>query len=280
MVSIDSVRRDELRGTSPDVAGPLGPSTRRASSQLAACVAGALVYFGLRLVVEGGEQEALANAERMMSLEEDLGLDHERSLQSFADDHGWFRWIGNFSYTWFHWPLIAAALAFTYYRDRARYFGLRNGLFLSGLVGVVLFAVFPEAPPRFIPDHVGTVSDVARRLYLGFPLSWSNPYAAFPSFHVGWTLVACLAVAGLFEARGARLLVLLPAAAVGVAVVSTGNHYLLDAVAGTVIALAAYGFARRRLDGPIGSSEPEPVPDTGARSPTDADATLDTSRGA
>ena len=107
----------------------------------------------------------------------------------------------------------------------------------------MLFAVVPMAPPRFMAGFVGTVSDDARRHYLGYPLSWANKYAAFPSFHVGWTLIACLAVAATIDHRAVRWLVLVPAVLVGASVVTTGNHYMMDSVAGGAIALAAYaGF--------------------------------------
>lgn len=207
-----------------------------------------VVYFGGRVLVEGSDSRATANAERLLDIESWLGIDVEGSLQELALESDVVRVLGNLSYVWLHWPLLIAALALLFVRDIPHYRQFRNALFVSGSIGLVLFATVPMAPPRFMPGFVGTVSDDARRHYLGYPLSWANKYAAFPSFHVGWTLIACLAVAASFDRRVVQYLALIPAVLVGASVVTTGNHYLLDSVAGGGIALGAYlafGWAYR-----------------------------------
>jgi uncharacterized membrane protein YccC len=141
-----------------------------------------------------------------------------------------------------HWPLLITALFILFRRDPAHYRQFRSALFVSGSIGLALFAAFPMAPPRFLDGFVGTVSDDARRHHLGYPLSWANKYAAFPSFHVGWTLIACLALAASVSSRPAKVLALVPAILVGAAVVSTGNHYVVDSVSGAAIALGAYAW--------------------------------------
>jgi len=156
------------------------------------------------------------------------------------------RTVGNLSYVWLHWPLLIAVLIWLFHRSRIRYVQLRNSMFASGLVGLVLFWLFPAAPPRFMPGYEGTVSDAARRHYLDYPLSWTNPVASFPSFHIGWTLLACLALAATFDSWRRQALALVPAILVGLAVVTTANHYVLDTVAGAAIAFWAYAFFGRR----------------------------------
>lgn len=209
---------------------------------------GALVYFGGRVVVEGSESRARANAERMMDLESALRIDIEDWLQARVVDIPVLEALGNWSYVWLHWPLLLAVLIYLFKTDRSIYARLRNSMFISGAIGLVLFAAFPEAPPRFLEGFVGTVSDDARRHYLPYPLSWTNRFAAFPSFHVGWTLVACVALQASLR-RSWGPLVLVPAAMVSIAVVTTGNHFVLDAVAGTAIAVGAYfGLGRRRRE--------------------------------
>jgi hypothetical protein len=148
--------------------------------------------------------------------------------------------LGNLSYVWLHWPLIVVFMLLLYRRDRLRYFQLRNALMATALVGVVIFALLPEAPPRFLSGYTGTVDDAARRLYLGTPMSWNNQYASFVSFHVGWTLIACLAFAATFDRNMWKGLLLLPAALTGVAVITTGNHFVVDAIAGGLVAVTAY----------------------------------------
>lgn len=233
----------------PTVGRPGLPSWRR---EITAILAAFAVYFGGRAVVEGSTERSVANAERLLELEATLGLDVEASIQSAALEHEVLRVAGNLSYVWLHWPLLLAALFVLAVRDHGRFRQLRDALFVSGGVGLVLFTVLPMAPPRFMPGFVGTVGDDARRHYLDFPIGWANRYAAFPSFHVGWTLIACLAVAATLRRPGWRAAALVPAVLVGVSVVTTGNHYVLDSLAGAAIAVAAYAGVgwRRNTVGP------------------------------
>jgi hypothetical protein len=204
---------------------------------------GALVYFGMRLVVEGDQATAIRNAERIIELEQRWGIDIERSAQDLVLENPVLRVLGNLSYVWLHWPLLIAALFVVYRRDRVVYLRLRRALLASGAVGLLAFWLVPTAPPRFMPGFEGTVSDAARRHYLNYPLDWANPYASFPSFHVGWTLIACLAVAATLPSVRARVVAMVPAVLVALAVVTTGNHYVIDAVVGVVIAVSAYVVA-------------------------------------
>ena len=215
---------------------------------------GAVVYFGGRVLVEGGADASTRNAQRLIDLEQRLGLDIELSVQRWALDHDSVRIAGNLSYVWLHWPLLLTVLWLLFNLDRTRYRQLRNAMFASGVCGLGLFAFFPMAPPRFMPGFVGTVSDDARRHYLSYPLSWTNRFAAFPSFHVGWTLIACLALASTLHGSSTRtssavslsnIAVLVPAALVAFAVISTANHYVIDATVGALIASTAYLVAGR-----------------------------------
>jgi membrane-associated phospholipid phosphatase len=202
----------------------------------------ALTYFGVRLIVQGDTEQAMANADRILAFERSIGIDVESNVQSVVLDHRPLEVLGNLSYVWLHWPLLIAVMLVLYRRDRAGYVRLRRALIASGAVGLVLFWAVPTAPPRFMPGFEGTVSDDARRHFIHYPLEWANRYAAFPSFHVGWTLVACLALSASMSGR-ARSVALVPALLVGLAVVTTGNHYIVDAVVGGLIALGAYALA-------------------------------------
>jgi membrane-associated phospholipid phosphatase len=205
--------------------------------------AAALAYFGIRLIVQGHTEQAMANADHIIAVERSIGIDVEADLQSVVLDHQSLEVLGNLSYVWLHWPLLIAVLLVLYRRDHGGYVRLRRALVASGSVGLVLFWAVPTAPPRFMPGFEGTVSDDARRHFLRYPLDWANRYAAFPSFHVGWTLIACLAICATMSGRSARLVALVPALLVGLAVVTTGNHYIVDAVVGAVIAVCAYALA-------------------------------------
>ena len=103
--------------------------------------------------------------------------------------------------------------------------------------------LFPVAPPRFMPGFVDTMA-----LY-GFNVDGSaagplyNPYAAMPSLHVGWSLLAGIAMIAAarswwLKAAGMALPVLMTCA-----VIITGNHYLLDVIAGAAVVLVSLTFS-------------------------------------
>jgi hypothetical protein len=223
----------------------------RAWRELGIVVLAMIGYFGLRVVVEGDRTTAVRNAERLVDLEARLGLDVERDVQRWVLDHGWIREALSAGYVWLHWPLLIAAMVFLAFHAPWALVRLRNAMIVSGAVGIVLFALVPMAPPRFMPGFVGTVSDAARRHYLPYSLDWTNQVAAFPSYHVGWTLIACLAVAGVLRTRRARFAVAMPALVVTVAVIGTGNHYVIDSVTGAVFALGAWWLAGRWGPAPL-----------------------------
>jgi hypothetical protein len=237
-----------------------GPDVVRrgdALRQIVFALMAAVVYFGGRLLVEGDAARSARNARRILDIEEVLGIDIERGAQDLVLRSDALQTLGNLSYVWLHWPLLIAVSIWLFHRSRVRYVQLRNSLFASGLVGLLLFWVFPAAPPRFMPGYEGTVSDAARRHYLDYPISWTNQYASFPSFHIGWTLLACLALAATFESGRKQAAALIPAVLVGLAVVTTANHYVLDTVAGAAIAFGAYAwFGSRHERATIGLRSP------------------------
>ena len=82
---------------------------------------------------------------------------------------------------------------------------------------------------------------------IGALIAWgSNPYAAMPSLHAMDALIVGVVMFGLVRSRIAKALWLAWPVWVGFAVISTGNHYWLDVVAGFVLAVAT-GLALRRV---------------------------------
>ena len=220
-------------------------------------LAAAFVYFGGRVLIEGSASRSTRNGGWILDLERAVGIDIERRAQSLVLDNQVLRTLGNLSYVWLHWPLLIGVLIVLFRRSPIRYVQLRNSLIASGLVGMLLFWVYPAAPPRFMPGYEGTVSDAARRHYLDYPLSWTNQFASFPSFHIGWTLLACLALAATFDSSWRQTVALIPALLVGLAVVTTAHHYVLDTLAGAGIAFWAYAvFGKRHELATIGLRSP------------------------
>jgi hypothetical protein len=202
------------------------------------------VYLLVRGQTIAGLGEALANARRVVEVERLTGLDQERLIQDASQALGFLDELLAHYYELGFFPVVIAGLVFLARRDRDRYRELRTAMLVAIGAATVLFALLPTAPPRLVPglgltDTVGMNGHDTGSLY-GVPY---NPYAAMPSMHVGWTLLLAIGLYGV--ARGvARIVVVAHPAIMTVAVVATGNHYLLDALAGATIALVALALVR------------------------------------
>lgn len=203
-------------------------------------------YFGVRGLTVGDPGTATSNAHGVVALERSLGIFLEQPAQALALDLPGVMTVLNAIYIYGHWPVIAAVLVWLAWQRPDAYPVYRNALLISGLVGMVIVALHPVAPPRLMDlgfiDTVTTQTNAYRVLQ---PPQFTNPYAAMPSFHAGWDLLVGIAL--VRESRtpwlrtaGRALPVLMV-----VSVVLTGNHYFLDVVAGDVIVLAALAVATR-----------------------------------
>ena len=218
--------------------------SRGVTTQVAAVLLAALLYFGVRGLTESSESTAVTNAGRVLRLEAILGIDIEASLQGFILDHRWVVTAANWVYIWGHWPVIALTLVWLYRRHRDSYTLLRNAMFISGAIGLVIFVTFPVAPPRLMPTgFVDTVTELSNSYRVLQPPSLVNKFAAVPSLHVGWNLLVGILIFRTARTRAARLFALAGPAFMASAVVLTANHYIVDAIAGSVVALTGLAAA-------------------------------------
>lgn len=227
------------------------------SREVALVCAAALTYFGIRHLSEGQAGAAFSHARYEMRLEYSLHLAWETSLQARILSHPALVTLVNWIYIWGHWPVLIAVGVVLYRRRRDRYHLLRNAMLLSGAIGFCFFALAPVAPPRLAdPASVDTVTLHSHSYRALQPPALTDEYAAFPSLHFGWDLLAALAVWGATTNRALRALAVIVPAAMAAAVVLTANHYVLDVVGGLVVVLVALGLLRlsgvlmRRVPGP------------------------------
>ncbi|MGI9596444.1 MAG: phosphatase PAP2 family protein, partial [Acidimicrobiales bacterium] len=214
------------------------------SRQLALIAGAALLYFGVRGQTEGSESLAVAHGLDLIAFERIIGLDVEAGLQSLILPHRWAVTVANWVYIWGHWPVIGGTLVWLYRTRRFDYLLVRNALFFSGAIGLAIFVTYPVAPPRLLPTgFVDTVTELSTSYRVLQPPSLVNKYAALPSLHVGWNLLIGMAVFRAGANRFARVFGVLSPTAMVAAVVLTGNHYLVDAILGAVVALAGLALA-------------------------------------
>lgn len=197
----------------------------------------AILYFLVRGLVGASEATAVQHAEQIISLERRLGIWWEPRLQEFILGSTWRIDLVNWIYIWAHWPVIALVVTWLILRHFDRYPQYRSALLISGVIGMIIFATYPVAPPRLMPgyDFVDTVSEQSNSYRLLQPPALANPYAAMPSLHFGWNLLMGIALVREASQRTLRVAGVLIPVAMLLSIVLSANHYLLDAVAGGVI---------------------------------------------
>ncbi|TCN27052.1 PAP2 superfamily protein [Kribbella orskensis] len=218
-----------------------GARRRRVAREVVLILTGIALYFGVRGLIATRVDLAYRNAERVVDLERSAGMFAEPHLQNAVVDHASLVDAVSYVYIYGHWPVIAITLAWLLIRHRHDYSTFRNAILISGAIGLLIFAVFPVAPPRFLTGYgfVDTVTQQTSAYRVLQPPAFVNQYAAVPSLHFGWNLLAGIAWANLAGHWTARLFGWLMPPAMLAAIVLTANHYLLDGIAGGVIALLA-----------------------------------------
>lgn len=213
--------------------------------------AAALVaYQAARGLTAGDEAEAAGNALAVIRLQASLGIAVEPAVQGWALARAGAAELLGAAYIGLHLPVTAALFAWLWLRRRGAYVPLRNVFLAANALALVVFAAFPVAPPRLViasglVDALRT--GVGVDLHGGALSGLFNPYAAVPSMHVAYAALVGTSLWLLADRRPVRLAGALYPALIVLVVVATGNHYLLDAVAG--IAMLAGGALVVRVAG-------------------------------
>ena len=250
---------------------PSGRSLLPLVREVAVVAFAILLYFAIRNFTVGSEDAAFANADRLVAVEEDLGIRWEDALQEATISRDALVTLANWVYIFGHWPVILGVATGLYLYRRRHYYLLRNAMFASGLIGFLFFALFPVAPPRLLDlglvDTVTERSDAYRALQ---PPGLTNQYAAFPSLHAGWNLLVGIVLVLAFAALALRLIALALPVAMALAVVVTANHFVIDVAAGVGVVLIGLAIAlfieRRQAASTIRSDE---ISGDGGRKPSD-----------
>jgi hypothetical protein len=210
--------------------------------ELAVFAAAYLTYFGVRAITQGDVGRAVRNALDLVHVERKLDLDWEGAVQGLVLGERTLIDVVNGMYIWGHWPLLIVGGVLLYHLARREYRRLRNVVLISGGLGLLVFALFPVAPPRLAGVGLqDTITLHAETYRSALPPALVNEYAAMPSFHAGWNLMLGIE---LFRASRNPLLrgfaIVMPAT-MAFAVVATANHFVLDVFggAGAVIASLA-----------------------------------------
>jgi membrane-associated phospholipid phosphatase len=147
-------------------------------------------------------------------------------------------------------PILAAVL---WLRNRRLWMRYISRVVVLALAGLITYVLFPEAPP-WMAARDGLLDPVSRQSARGWVYlladylhdvlaraqqDGSNPVAAMPSLHVGFAALVALFLASMLRTRWRYLLVLYPVS-MGLTLVYTGEHYVLDLLVGVLYALLVH----------------------------------------
>lgn len=242
-----------FRGVSDAVASVL--------TQLLMITAAFALYFLVRDLTKNQTADAFENAEAIFEFERALGIAWEKAAQDTILNYDFLVTFFNWVYMYFHWPVLAFAAVFTFVVARPHYITYRNAMIVSGMIGLAFFALYPVAPPRLADptSFFDSLAVLSKSFEVLQPQGLVNRYAALPSFHVGWNMLAGAALWHGSRHWAIRSFSVVSPALMTLAVVVTANHWVVDVVAGLLIAgvalLVARRIDRRRLGAPTPTPE-------------------------
>jgi hypothetical protein len=225
-------------------APPTRSRLRWVLGQVLVVAIGIVVYFRIRGITDASVDVAHAHAREIVRFERWLGLDLEGAIQAPVASSEALATAANWVYVWGHWPVIVATMGWLVWQHRDGFRRLRDGMLVSGFLGMAVFVSYPVAPPRLVDlGLVDTVTESSEAYRYLQPPAFVNQYAAMPSLHAGWDLLVGLAIFSAAATIGLRVVgVLMPVLMIW-AVVATANHYVIDVVAGIALALVGHAVA-------------------------------------
>ncbi|TAN25300.1 MAG: phosphatase PAP2 family protein [Actinomycetota bacterium] len=210
-------------------------------NQLAIAVA---VYFGYEITSEitgGSRKRAIANALKEVKFERAFHVFNEHGIQRFFIRH--FLWLIKLSdlfYVTVHFILPVLVLVVLFRKFPERYLVWRNVMAVMNVIALVIFAIFPVAPPHLLPpsyhfiDTQATIGG-AGSLDATLMADAGNLYAAMPSLHFAWAIWCAWALAPVVRNKWFRRALIADPFITTFVVIVTANHFWVDIVAGLLI---------------------------------------------
>jgi len=205
------------------------------------------LYSQIRNAVPQQQTTALRHADAIWALEHHLGLAVERGVNHGVNSVTWLIVGMNYYYATLHFIVTVAVLIWLYVCHPGRYGPARLVVFMTTWLALIGFWAYPLAPPRLMTGG-GFVDTVLVHhtwgsMSQGDLAQVSNQYAAMPSMHIGWSLWCGITIVTLARPLWARILGVLYPVATLMVIVSTGNHFWMDAVGGALCLAVGYAVA-------------------------------------
>jgi|SRR5215208_449160 len=218
----------------------------KGGAELAAVAVLYAIYELFRGIGDATLAVAQANTQRIVELEQSLNIFFERSIQDWADGLPGLPSFLGLAYVTLHLGATGAALVWLHRSHPERFAVVRNALVVATALSLVMYALYPAAPPRLAGlGFVDTVSShTGVNLSSGLLGSLYNPFAAVPSMHFGYAALVGAAMFAYAGRRSVRLIGALYPPFMLFVIVATGNHFLFDAAMGGVVVAIAWLGAR------------------------------------
>ncbi len=234
---------------------PIGRDRRGLDALTQVAILGVLwsSYAAVRQVTGDTREVAIDNAARLLDVEAALGLDIEAIAQSAVTWQNVF--VAANAYYLAHFPLTFAIVVTTFWRHRNTIYPvLRDALIGSTAVALLLHLLIPMAPPRMLPGFIDAGARFGPDPYAVAGSESANQFAALPSLHVAWAVLAGYAVWRLSDNRFIRSGAAAHPVITAIVVVITGHHFVVDVAIGAALAVCFVVFVPGRLPsrGPVG----------------------------
>ncbi|MDA0181523.1 phosphatase PAP2 family protein [Solirubrobacter phytolaccae] len=189
-----------------------------------------------------GRTRALADAERA------LGLFFEPAVHAWVAARPALLTAAGLFYVWVHLPATIGALVWVRLERPHAFAAARDTFLATQVLTVIGYLAFPVAPPRMAPE-LGFTDTLATIYGTGgeaLAHTVQSPYAAMPSGHVAFAVVAAGTVFALVRSRVLRVGAVAYVLLVVAVIIGTANHFWLDAVGGAVAAALGFLTVRAR----------------------------------
>jgi membrane-associated phospholipid phosphatase len=193
-------------------------------------------YLAVRGLADRDPTRAFVNGLNVIDFEQRT-LHHlfEQTAQRLADSSHTLLTAAAWTYWNSELTVLCLTLLFIYLRRHEWFTRFRNTILLANVLGLLGYVLMPTAPPWMFP---GLFTDGVNHS-TGLVNAMANPYAAMPSLHAADALIVGIFLFRACRHRWSKAIWALWPAWVWFCVMATANHYLLDVLAGILVALIA-----------------------------------------
>lgn len=229
--------------------GAVVPHLKRGAIEMAFLAVLYVGYSASRLLASAEFAPARGHALDLQTFERVWRIDVEGWLNALFVRHDWLGLAGSFWYATTHYAVTALVLLWLYRRSASQYVTARRALVIATLIGLAFYLTFPTAPPRMVGGFTDVLNLHSADGWWGADASapkglghLTNELAAFPSLHAGWALWVAMVLIRCEAPRIVQGLGLLYALTMGVVVVGTANHWVIDVLVGWAIVVIAFAW--------------------------------------